>query len=112
MGRRQTETLWQPEKESMGTVERAAAKDLRELRQLGMMTTATEALAAAYRRAARDVDRADRSRDVWAATAAMRELRSLRLELAPTASPLAGDSLSELLDQITDVVERSRERTV
>lgn len=95
-------------REPVGTVERAAGKDLRELRDLDMLTTGTTALAAAYRRAARDVDRADRARDPWAAASAMRELRALRLELAPTASPLAGDGLSELLSDIAEVVRGAR----
>lgn len=95
-------------REPIGTVEKAAAADLRELGSLGMLTTATSALAAAYRRAARDVDRAERARDPWAAASAMRELRALRLEIAPTASPLAGDGLQELLEQITQVVRDSR----
>ena len=96
-------------REPVGTVERAAGKDLAELKALGMMTTATSALAASYRRAARDVDRSDKNRDPWAAASAMRELRALRLELAPTASPLAGDSLGDLLSNIADVVRQQRE---
>lgn len=95
-------------REPTGTVEKAAAADLRELRELGMLTTGTTALAAAYRRAARDVDRAERARDPWASASAMRELRALRLELAPTASPLAGDTLGDLLTEIADVVRSSR----
>ena len=95
-------------REPIGTVERAAAADLRELRDLGMLTTATTALQTAYRRAARDADRADRERDPWKAASAMRELRALRLEIAPTASPLAGDGLSELLDSIAQVVRDAR----
>ena len=98
-------------REPVGTVERAAAADLKELRTLGMMTTATTALAAAYRRAARDTDRADRERDPWKAASAMRELRALRLEIAPTASPLAGEGLSELLESIADVVRENRRQT-
>lgn len=96
-------------REPVGTVEKAAAADLKELRSLGMMTTATSALAAAYRRAARDADRADRERDPWKAASAMRELRALRIEIAPTASPLAGEGLSELLESIADVVRENRE---
>lgn len=98
-------------REPIGTVEKAAASDLRELRDLGMLTTATTALAAAYRRAARDVDRAERSRDHWAAASAMRELRALRLELAPTSSPLAGDGLEDLLSEISSLVRGNREET-
>jgi hypothetical protein len=96
-------------REPVGVVERAAAADLRELRELGMLTTATAALAAAYRRAARDADRADRERDPWKAASAMRELRALRLEIAPTAAPLAGDGLSDLLESIAQVVRDNRE---
>lgn len=89
-------------------VERAAREDVRRLRELGVITTATEALAVAYKRAARDCDRADRARDVWAATAAMRELRALRLELAPTSTALEGDQLSTLLSEISAVVRSER----
>jgi len=95
-------------REPVGTVEKAATKDLRDLRELGMLTTGTTALAAAYRRAARDADRAERLRDPWAAASAMRELRALRLEIAPTASPLAGDGLAELLEDIAQVVADAR----
>lgn len=98
------------EREPVGTVEKAAAADLRELRELGMLSTGTGALCAAYRRAARDADRAERKRDPWASASAMRELRALRLEIAPTASPLTGDTLSELLDDIARVVAESREQ--
>ena len=73
-----------------------------------MLTTGTEALQVAYKRSARMIDRAERAQDTWAATAAMRELRSIRIELAPLASPLAGDGLSDLLEQITEVVRTSR----
>jgi hypothetical protein len=103
-------TLVGGKREPIGTVEKAAAADLRELSILGMLTTATTALAAAYRRAARDVDRAERQRDPWAAASAMRELRALRLEIAPTASPLAGEGLSDLLQQISEVVRGERDR--
>ena len=96
-------------REPIGTVERAAGRDLAELRALGMMTTGTTALAASYRRAARDVDRSEKNRDPWASASAMRELRALRLELAPLASPLAGDNLGDLLTEIANVVREQRE---
>lgn len=98
-------------REPIGTVERAASSDLRELRDLGMLTTGTSALAAAYRRAARDTDRAERKQDPWASASAMRELRALRLELAPTAAPLAGDGLSDLLEEIARTIAEQRAST-
>lgn len=114
MGRKQTagaEVLpFGVKREPVGTVEKAAMADLRELHELGMLTTGTSALTAAYRRAARECDRAERKRDPWASASAMRELRALRLEIAPTAAPLAGDGLAELLEQIADVVRTQRER--
>lgn len=96
-------------REPIGTVEKAAARDLRQLEELGMMTTGTTALAATYRRAARMADRAEREHNAWAAATAMRELRATRLELAPTAAPLAGDGLTDLLESIAQVVRENRE---
>lgn len=107
-GRKTQPTLFTPKRETAGPAERAAAKDLKALRALDMLTTGTEALQVSYRRAARFVDRAERAGDAWAATTAMRELRAVRLELAPLASPLAGDGLTDLLDSITTIVEGAR----
>ena len=102
-------SLFPVKREPVGMAEKAAQKDLRELRALDMLTTGTEALQVAYKRSARLVDRAERAADTWAATAAMRELRAIRLELAPLASPLAGDGLTDLLESITDIVTADRE---
>lgn len=74
-----------------------------------MLATGTGALEAAYKRAAREVDRAERKRDPWAAASAMRELRALRLEIAPTVSPMSGDDVADLLSNIAEIVERQRE---
>lgn len=106
---KQTDELPLPQsREKLGPTERAAQGDLRELRRLDMLTTGTSALTVAYRLAARDVDRAERKSDAWAAASAMRELRALRLEIAPTAAPLAGDGLGELLGDIADVIRAAR----
>lgn len=93
-----------------GPVERAAMRDLRDLRDLGLLGVAATALQAAYRAAAREVDRARRAGDTWAATAAIRELRTTRVELAPMAAPVDHAQVDGLLDRLIERLDAERER--
>ena len=97
-------------REPAGTVERAAASDLRALRDLDLLGPGSDALAAAYRRAAREVDRAERRRDAWAGFAAIRELRSTRLELAPMSANIADDDLDNVLAEVAALLNADRNR--
>jgi hypothetical protein len=82
-----------------GTVERAAEADLRQLRQLEAMPAAATALAAAYRLAAREVDRAELERDRWGKAKSTATLRELWHDLtAYVTPPEADDALTAKLD--------------
>jgi hypothetical protein len=115
MARRKTDPTTAPElpltggkREPIGTVERAAAADVRELRRLELVGSGVTALEAAYRRAAKEIDRAGRARDVWAGLAAIRELRATRLELGPVVNPMSGDDVDDLLEQVAAMLRAQR----
>jgi hypothetical protein len=85
-----------------GPVERAVGADLTTLRQLELLPPGASAIAAAYRLAAREVDRAEADRDRWGKIAAIRELRSVAERLGALAPPaVTDDQLSDLLAELS-----------
>ena len=64
-----------------GTVERYAAKDVRDLAAMGALPPAADALRAAYRAMGRQFDLAMLSEKTWDIVNASKELRSIRAQL-------------------------------
>ena len=84
-----------------GVVERAAGADLTALRREDVLPTGSEALQAAFRLLAREVDRADLEQDRYGKINATRELRNVRQALG-SLDPTAGDAeLDKLLASVS-----------
>lgn len=76
---------------SQGTVERYAAKDVRELAELGALPPASDALRSAYRLMARQFDLAVKTEKTWDIVNASKELRSIRAQLLAEGGGVVDD---------------------
>lgn len=89
---------------TVGTVERACATDLAELRKAGTLPPGTAAIQAAYRVAGREVDRAKREGDRWGELGASRELRALREQLGIDRPQTTGDERAAFLERMSATI--------
>lgn len=76
---------------TQGTVEKHAAKDLRELDKIGALPPAADALRSAYRFMGRQFDTAVRTEKTWDIVNASKELRSIRAQLLAEGGHIVDD---------------------
>jgi len=77
---------------TQGTVEKHAAKDLRDLDALGALPPSSDAIRSAYRLVARQFDLAVKSEKTWDVLTASKELRSIRAQLLAEGGHVVDDT--------------------
>jgi hypothetical protein len=82
---------------TQGTIERNAARDLRELEKLDAIPPGMEAIKSAIRQVARQLDAAAREDDRYSVITASSQLLKLRLALTPGAIHEHDDGIERLI---------------
>jgi hypothetical protein len=91
----------------VGSVERAAAADLKLLRDLGVVPGGMTAVETAYRRVACQVDTAHDEQDRYGVINATRELRNVREALGATTTPDEDSTLATMLEAVARQLEEA-----